>query len=252
MFLLQSEKFKSISTIVHGFFGPDDCNQLTDNVSFKTGSVDDARNARKRACDMIGVNSSHLTHVYQEHSDVLFPVTQAQRGAGADGPDGQVGNGDGLMTSDAETPLSILVADCIPLYFATSNGEAIALAHAGWRGTLKAIAKKTVERMQQEYSVKPEDIQVWIGPGISYDHFEVGEDTWAYFMDGWCQYHDCFDTKSRCIDLKGLNVYQLIEAGVPEDNIDESEECTVGDERFYSYRRQGEGKGHNLAVIMKK
>lgn len=252
MFILQSDALNAVPGVAHGFWGPDDSNQLTDNFSFKSGSVDDVRAARTGACGMIDVDPACLTLVYQEHGDVIHPVTQAQRGAGALEADRQVGAGDGLMTADSGVPLAILVADCIPLFFAAGDGKAVALAHAGWRGTLKAIAKRTVERMNAEYGVDPAELKVWIGPGISFDHFEVGEDTWAYFIDGWCQYNDCFDPKSRCIDLKGLNIYQLIEAGVPEDNIDEAEECTVADERFYSYRRQGAGKGHNMAVIMKR
>lgn len=157
-----------------------------------------------------------------------------------------------MITADPQTPLAILVADCIPLYFAARGGEAIGLAHAGWRGTNKDIAAKMVQRFNETYNLRPSDLLVWIGPGISFDEFEVGEDVWAYFWDGWSHYNDCFDRDERLIDLKGLNACQLIDAGVPEENIEISEECTVAGSRLYSYRRQGEGCGHNMAVIMKK
>ncbi|MBI1388800.1 MAG: hypothetical protein GC154_10175 [bacterium] len=249
MFLIQSKLLSSVPNLSHGFIGPDDASSMADNLSFNAGREEDVREARRRAAGLLGVEAEKLTFVYQEHGDLIHPVSSEQAGAGALAANAQLCKGDGMMTAQPGAALAILTADCIPVMLAAEDGSAIAIAHAGWRGTLKAIAKKTADRMNEEFGIDPAKLKAWIGPGISFDYFEVGEDTWAYFIDGWCQYHDCFDAKNRCIDLHGLNYYQLIEAGLLEDNIEISEDCTVGDERFYSYRRQGEGYGRNMAAI---
>lgn len=252
MFLVQSSLLGSLPFLQHGFLGPDDAESLSDNCSFQFGDSGAVVDARSRAAGLVGADPAHLTLLYQEHGTAIHPVRQDQRGAGALQAEGQLAHGDGMVTADSETPLAILTADCLPIFIADKDGKAIGLAHAGWRGTNKAIASKLVSAMQEQYGVDPSNLLVWIGPGISFDYFEVGEDVWAYFIDGWCQYSDCFDPKARCIDLQGLNQNQLLEAGVPEEHIEICEDCTVEDERYYSYRRQGAGKGHNLSILQMK
>lgn len=250
MLCIQSSLLQSIPHIHHGFFAPGDSGRLQNNLSFKRGDAQAVRDARQAACQQIDVPAEALTHVYQEHGVAIHVVDGQHRGAGALDGENHVGAGDGMITREAGIPLAVLVADCLPILIADRSGSMVGIAHAGWRGTLKAIASQLVQKMQETYQVQPSDLLAWIGPGISFDYFEVGEDVWAYFMDGWCHYPDCFDAKARCVDLKALNANQLIEAGLGEDQIEIDESCTMEDERFYSYRRQGEDCGHNMAVIM--
>ena len=67
--------------------------------------------------------------------------------------------------------LCISTADCIPVLCYDTRRKVIAAIHAGWRGTVKRIVEKTLDKMVELYGTKGEDVQAYIGPGISLDVF---------------------------------------------------------------------------------
>ena len=79
-----------------------------------------------------------------EHGDKILPIY-----------DNKIPNeiplADAIMTNVKNVPLSIFYADCTGIFILDPVKKVIALVHAGWRGTLKAIALKTVEAMKKEY-----------------------------------------------------------------------------------------------------
>ncbi|MBN2329865.1 MAG: peptidoglycan editing factor PgeF [Candidatus Omnitrophica bacterium] len=251
MEIVQSRRLNSIPRLKHGFFLPGEERSLEDNLSFKSAPRETVMEARRRACGFLEIPHENLTHVYQEHGTGIWPVEQEHCGAGALTGDDQVGRGDALITQEENLPLAILIADCLPIFFSTSDAGVIGLAHAGWRGTFDEIAVKTVQRMHSEFAVDARDLNVWIGPGISVEGFTVGDDLWEKFKDRWGGYSDCFRDATTSIDLKQLNRIQLEGAGVPPGSIETSGDCTFCDRRFFSYRRDGKGSGHNMAVIMR-
>lgn len=166
---------------------------------------------------------------------------------------------DGLITNLRGVLLTTVHADCLPVYFFDSLKNVISLVHAGWRGTNLGIAQKSVKLMQKGYGSDPADIQVFIGPGISKCCFEVGAEVYEEFKGNW-DFIDEFaekrapdakgssaDAKGSSddafkydIDLKGINKRQLMEVGIPKDNIEVSPHCTCCEpETFCSYRREG-------------
>ncbi len=253
MELVQSSLLNEIGGIKHGFFRPGsrpgESSRRDSNLSFKNGLASQVLEARKQACDTIGVRHVDLTHVYQVHGTSIFTVDQTHRGAGALTGEDQVGQGDALITSEPDVPLAILIADCLPVFFATGDASAVGLSHAGWKGTLNGLASKTAERLTSDFSIEPKELRVWIGPGISMNGFTVGHDVWELFQNAWSEFDDCFDESRRCVDLKRLNFHQLTVCGVLSENIEVSPDCTFGDPRYFSYRREGPGIGHNMAVI---
>ncbi|MGC9326777.1 MAG: polyphenol oxidase family protein [Candidatus Hinthialibacter sp.] len=229
MEIVQSNCLKSITGLKHGFFRPGKERSLEDNLSFKSAPHEVVLRARRRACGLLEIPPENLTHVYQEHGTKIWPVTQEHRGAGALTGEDPVGRGDALITREENLPLAILIADCLPIFFAAPDAGVIGLAHAGWRGTFDEISVKTVERMRSEFGVKLQDLKVWIGPGISAEGFTIGEDLWDKFRERWGAYRDCFRESTTSIDLKRLNRRQLVEAGVSSDQIEISEDCTFSD-----------------------
>ncbi len=248
---IQSILLNQIPNIKHGFFAPGDSKNKENNLSFKNGSREQVLNARKRACELLQIQHQHLTHVYQEHGTTIYNVRPNQRGAGALTGENQIGCGDAMLTSEAELPLAILIADCLPIFFSAPNAEVVGIAHAGWRGSYENLSLLMVQRFEEEYAVKANTLRVWLGPAISKTHFEVGTEVMEPFVERWQEYTECFDQNSMRIDLKRLNEFQLLDAGVRREHIDVSPDCTFADLRFFSYRREGAGMGHNLAVIQK-
>ena len=113
--------------------------------------------------------------------------------------EGQIGNGDGLITCERHVPLTILIADCLPVFFASRDGVAIGLAHAGWRGTHGNISGKMVRRFETEFAVPPSELLVWIGPGISRCCFQVKDDVWGPFQQDWGHLPSAFDVPRKLI-----------------------------------------------------
>ena len=71
-----------------------------------------------------------------------------------------------MITKVKNLPLVTHFADCVPLFFYDPVQQVVATSHSGWRGTVGKIGKVTVERMQEAFGCKPEDILCGIGPSI--------------------------------------------------------------------------------------
>ena len=122
------------------------------------------------------------------------------------------------------------------------RGVLLTTVHAGWRGTDLGIAPKAVQMMMKEFRSYPEDIQVFIGPGISKCCFEVGAEVYEQFKEHWDFIDEFAEAKGEkyYLDLKGINRRQLEEMGIPTENIVTSEHCTHCEpDTFCSYRREG-------------
>lgn len=150
---------------------------------------------------------------------------------------------DGLMTRESGAFLMSFYADCTPLFFADPIQRVVAVSHAGWKGTVRNIGKKTVEQMCSVYGSKPEDILVGIGPSAGICCYEVGEEVIEQLLDSIPTLKDFYspcDNGKYLVNIKKANVASIIEAGVLIDNIEVSSHCTICDEQFFSYRREGE------------
>ena len=76
--------------------------------------------------------------------------------------------------------LTVRTADCVPILLAAADGKMVAAVHAGWRGIVGNILGKVV-RTFHELGTPPEKLIAAIGPAISVEHFEVGEEVAAEF-----------------------------------------------------------------------
>lgn len=141
---------------------------------------------------------------------------------------------DALISNDRNKVLSLTVADCLPIYFFDRKKGVIALAHAGWRGIITAIAKEVISSFITNYNSKPEDILVYIGPHIKACHFEVQADVSSQFLAD-----DIIRRDARSyLDLAEVLKRQLLEVGVDKNNIELSEDCTYClKNEYFSYRR---------------
>ncbi len=83
---------------------------------------------------------------------------------------GSTAAADGAHTRRPGRICAILTADCLPVLFAAESGEAVAAAHAGWRGLAAGVIEATVRAL----AVEPRALLVWLGPSIGPQHFEVG------------------------------------------------------------------------------
>ena len=86
----------------------------------------------------------------------------------------------------------------------------------------------------------PEDIIVWLGPAISQEAFEVGDEVREIFIDSDKDAKNCFKMNEYNrwqADIYGLAKIRLKNTGV--SLIYGGEYCTFNDdELFFSYRRE--------------
>ena len=174
----------------------------------------------------------------QAHSNRIHVVNSVESNAERPEADGMISAEQGLL-------LGVRTADCLALLFVDRRRRAVAAVHAGWRGTVQKIAARAVERMQEQFSSVPKEIEVAIGPGIGKCCFEVGDEVAEQFDQGVARGRERLH-----IDLDAANRRQLSEAGVRGDKIWNSNLCTRCEvEQFFSHRRDGETAGRMLAMI---
>lgn len=132
---------------------------------------------------------------------------------------------------------AILTADCLPILVANRAGDYVAAIHAGWRG----LAAGVVEACLNHRDAPDDSLHAWIGPAISQAAFEVGGEVREAFLDNRPEDEDLFQPNPRGrwqADLPGLARRRLAERGV--ETVACADACTFRDDRFYSYRRDGD------------
>lgn len=155
---------------------------------------------------------------------------------------------DAAWTTEPGLACAVLVADCLPVLFAARDGSAVAAAHAGWRGLAAGVLEATLLALRQGTGVQASEIQVWLGPCIGPQAFEVGADVLAGFGcspsdadPGSFAYRAHADGTDRWLaNLPHLARLRLLRAGVSADAISASGRCTFSEPSdFFSFRRDG-------------
>jgi YfiH family protein len=161
---------------------------------------------------------------------------------------------DALMSDQKNVCIGVSTADCIPVLLYDETHHAIAAIHAGWRGTLNRIAHKTVVEMNRCYGTMAGEVKAVIGPGISLDNFEVGQEVYDQFAQvGFDMGKIAKMYEKWHIDLPGCNRMQLEEAGVKSENIQMSGICTYTHaDEYFSARRLGQNSGRIFTGILLK
>ncbi|UCD84044.1 MAG: peptidoglycan editing factor PgeF [Deltaproteobacteria bacterium] len=163
---------------------------------------------------------------------------------------------DSMITNQPGIALGIRTADCLPVLLFDPETKVVGALHAGWRGTGEGIAQKVVGRMGKFFGSRPVKLRAGIGPGIGHCCYEVGEDVVTTFRSKFSWWADVFSfrgSKRPKLDLARANTYQLLEAGLKEENIYLLDLCTYCRENlFFSFRRNKEEKQEQLSFIALK
>ncbi len=242
------------------------------NLGFTASDTEEnvRKNRARLLRDVFGDRDPALLTLKQTHSATVHRVTAQD----AD----RVIHGDGLLTDDPALALGIQTADCVPVLLADRKTGAVGAFHAGWRGTLHRIVERGVGTMRLEFGTDPKDIVAAIGPSIGPCCYAVGEDDvqfafrsqFAYADELFCEVFDSDPVKKKYpmlfltmrapghselgpsihLDLAEANRRQLLDAGVPAEQISLSGKCTsCRTDLFFSYRAEHAFNGRMLSVI---
>ena len=167
---------------------------------------------------------------------------------------------DGLITNKQNIAITSKNADCILFLFYDPIEKVIANVHSGWKGTFQSISEKTVKKMIEIYGCLAENILCFISPSIRACHFEVDEDVKDICLenfkdldtDSFINIGEVKDGKQKyLIDTVEINKILLKRIGLKEDNIVDSELCSVCNKEYiHSARAEGEGFKRETAIIM--
>jgi len=131
---------------------------------------------------------------------------------------------------------AVLTADCVPVLLADREGNAVAVAHAGWRGLVAGVIEAAVARMNAPAA----SVIAWLGPAIGPRAYEVGPEVREAFVRRDAAAAAAFAPHrgDRLLaDLFMLARQRLAAAGVAA--VYGGGHCTYTEAaRFYSYRRE--------------
>lgn len=224
------------------------------NTAFHTG--DERANVlenRRRFLEPWGISPRELVAGIQVHGTAVARVTARERGRGAR-PGSFLGEYDALVTAEPGVVLTAYAADCLLLFLLAPQVPAAALAHAGWRGTLKDMAGTAVGYLRDNYKADPGRILAAISPGICARCYRVSEAVAEDFRRaGWngTPYLQAAGSGEYHLDLAAINAAQLLRAGIIESNLARNDWCTAcRPDLFYSYRRDKGVTGRMMGFIV--
>ena len=137
-------------------------------------------------------------------------------------------------------------ADCPLVLLVEPDRRILGTAHASWRGSVAGITTELVRQLRTQFDVDSSKLVAAICPCAGPDEYEVGEEVRriaiARLGDVAAEF---FPQKGGRLhfDMRGANIRQLLDAGIQADHICVAAESTIGDDRFFSYRREGADTG---------
>ncbi|WP_051411531.1 polyphenol oxidase family protein [Ruminococcus flavefaciens] len=203
--------------------------------------------------ERLRVPLTHIIRPYQASGDKVEIVGTEHGGMGVI-KDNVLKKVDGIVTAEKGIALSVLAADCVPIYLIDKKAAVIGLLHCGWRSAAGSLLHNAVQRMK-ELGAVPAEIQVITGPHICPDCYEVGEDVRQAYAEVFTekQLEKIFVIRNHklYLDLSEAVRLKASSEGITDENISVINCCTCHDNSLYSYRRGDRGRQNAAFIIMK-
>lgn len=199
-------------------------------------SVDEARRQRREFADAVGVDPDRLQFQNQVHGTTVRVIERT----------GVSVESDGMVTASGDVVLCVSIADCAAVLLYDPVHRCAAGLHSGWRGTHGNITAAGIAVMREHFDTKPDDLLAYVSACASGERYVVRADVADLFPD---------DAKRALgggewlLDIRTQIRRQLLDEGVQPGAIELSEACTMDDERYHSFRRDGGKSGRMVAFI---
>jgi YfiH family protein len=155
----------------------------------------------------------------------------------------EVDSVDALVTDEPGVAIAVLVADCVPVVLA--GARAVAVAHAGRRGTHHGVVGRAVAALRD---LDDGPLRAWLGPSICGRCYEVPSRMQDEVAAVVPETRVTTNRGSTGLDLRAGVAAQLRAAGVADIHIDDT--CTAEDPAYFSHRRDGlTGRFAGVALI---
>lgn len=243
---------------------------------------------RRALCHLLQIDEERLFMPHQVHGTEVRRIDEPFLSLSAQERVACLEGVDAVMTHLRGVCIGVSTADCVPILLYDAEHHAACAIHAGWRGTVARIAEKAVTAMQQAYGTQPSQLIATIGPSISLDSFEVGNEVYEQFdasgftmeqiarqyppMSGTKQHQQSINTQQSPpnthhpstpdtqhpspkwhLDLWECNQQQLVSTGIKKANIQVAGICTYQhSDEYFSARKLGIDSGRILTAILLK
>lgn len=161
--------------------------------------------------------------------------------------------GDAIITQKVKAGIGVFTADCVPVIIFDEESKSVAAIHSGWKGTIKSITKKTLEKMIIDYNININTTKIVIGPHIKNCCYEVSDDLKEKFLNT-----TKIDEK-KLFNNRNLNLEECIlkdarEIGILEENIYSLDLCTHCSQeiKLFSYRKSIGTYGRMFSLVFQK
>jgi len=198
------------------------------------------------AGEALGVPAERIYFLSQVHGNVALSLIGEERAAEV-----LEREGDALVSRAAGLACGVRTADCVPILLGDRRTGAVASIHAGWRGIVRGIVEAAVLKLYELTGERGELIAA-IGPHIRGTAFEVSDDVAEELAA--VSPVPCVLRRAGAkphVRLDNIVRAKLVALGVPHDQVDDVEGCTLSEpERFFSFRRDGKVGGRHLSAIV--
>ena len=199
------------------------------NMAYQVDDGKDVKEHRVLLANLLNIDVNKFTYVHQHHSDIIQIVNKEDIGKGNDSFESGL-ECDALYTYEKGVPLCIFHADCVPIFFVDEKRDLVGIIHAGFKGTMKHVAYKSIKEVCEKEKIDVKDLRFYIGPYRMPQSFVIDDASketiiTAGFVDA---------IKDDRFDNGLANILDLRKLGVKDEQISSCEFDTVSDERFYS------------------
>ncbi len=264
---VQFARFAAVPSLVHAVFtrrrGFSSGRFAGLNASFTTG--DDPTTVRRNKAVIIEAVGLPLIGAKPVHGAAITIIESGDLSGGADAAERLQARlrhveADAMMTDVPGFAFCWAFGDCAPILLYDPQHRAVAMAHAGWRGTAAGVVPRTVRAMTDRYGTRPSELYVGIGPAIGSCCYEVSEEVRETFdanplARDTARFERHADPardggSGLFLDVAASNYGQILAAGVLPEHIEDSGYCTgCHTDLFYSNRREPWPSGRFAVAI---
>jgi len=217
-----------------------------ENPRFTGVSTELFKNSRKQLATKLGIKLNQFVFPRQTHTNCVAEILKI--------PETEINETDALVTNQPDICLCIQTADCVPILLFDPVKNVIAAVHAGWRGTVNKIVEVAINKMVDEYHSSPKNILAAIGPSISPEIYEIGNEVVEAVRNSIPNSETTLQKNSNGkfhFNLWEANRQLLLSIGVFSENIEILGECSFkNNNKYFSARKEGIDTGRTVSGVM--